>query len=405
MFFEKLTYLSKPILWTSFFLGLILSWSVLSGDSVGRVNLLYLIILYVIVPCFSLVYSVISYFYSPSQYSSLSTLLVFFTQNNNFLFTNYKQQYLRFQQSEFHKIIFFYFSQLAAMSFSVASLLVLFVLLFATDVHFIWRSTLLNSEQIFAFLELISKPWLFWSDAQPNLELITNSQDNRLSNEMVGQSSTLSNNWWQFVLATQIFYAFLMRFIFVVLIRLRFNGRQLKNKSIETITTNVSNSAISKKSILNESSPSVGQFNLTEMSRDDIKQDYAVNNWANISLDHIEKITSNLTGLNISIINSGPCATDSERLIAERWRQVQLIVVKSWEPPLAELSDFMLNSVGFILPLDIKNDVIVIATDFHLQEWYRFVENHAQWELLLIPKLLVESSGGAGNNKPNENDG
>ncbi len=387
--FKNLTKISKPIVWISFTLGLVLSWSVLSGDSFGRVNLLYLIILYVIFPCLSLIYSLLSYFYSSLQFGSLSTLIISFIQNNHFILKKYKQEYLKLPQSESPKLVLLYFSQLAAMSFSVASLLVLFILLITTDVHFIWRSTLLNSEHLLDILQFIALPWQFWQDAQPSLEMISNSQDNRLIPEVLNHSSALSNNWWQFVLATQIFYAFLMRFVVVILLQINFRFHQIKNTSTGINNDKKLEAALPKDHLfsLKNKDDNLSKEQLDELSMKDITLDYAVNNWANISLRLLNKITTRLSGKNVNTINAGPGGTESERLIAERWRETQLIVVKSWEPPLAELSDFMQNSMGYILPLDIKNEIIVEAKDFHLQEWFRFVEKHSQWQLLLLPEF------------------
>ncbi len=383
MVFEKLTQISKPILWSSFLLGVLLSWSVLSGDNLGRVNLLYLIILYVIFPCFTLIYSFISYFYSPLQLGSFSTLIISVIQNNHFIFTKYKKEYLKLPQSDSLKLTLFYFSQLAAMSFSVASLLVLFILLITTDVHFIWRSTLLNSEHILNVLELIAIPWQFWQGAQPNLELISISQDNRLLNEVINQSNSLSvnlssSNWWKFVLAAQLFYAFLTRFVVIMLLKTNFKMRWKKRNLAEN--KNLFDSKNNEKQ-----NKTMSQ--LYKLSAKDISQNYAINNWANIPFPLLEDIRMSLTGQSDSIFNAGPSATDSERLIAERWRETQLIIVKSWEPPLAELSDFMQNSMGYILPLDIRNETVVEARDFHLQEWFRFVDKNTQWQVLLIPEL------------------
>jgi hypothetical protein len=385
MVLGKLTQISKPILWFSFFFGLILSWSVLSGDSLGRVNLLYLIILYVIFPCSSLVYSFMSYFYSPFQLGSLSTLVISFIQKNNIIFTKYKQQYLMLPQTESPKLTLFYFSQLAAMSFSLASLLVLFILLVATDVHFIWRSTLLSSEQILNILQLIATPWQLWNEAQPNLDLISISQDNRLINEISNQSNVASNNWWKFILATQLFYAFLLRFVVVIIIRTNLKLKQIKNTT--TKLNNIFDLRNDKTNKTNKTNSESG----FDLCANDIKIDYALNNWANISLPLLNEIKLNLVGQCINVFNAGPSGTDSERIIAERWRETQLIIVKSWEPPLAELSDFMQNSIGYILPLDIKNDEIVKAVEFHLQEWTRFVGKHPQWDILLLPNLSKSS--------------
>ncbi len=376
---ENLRKIVKPILWVSFFIGLVLSWSVLSGDSFGRVNLLYLIILYVIFPCFSLIYSMMSYFYSPLQACSLPSLVSSFIQNNNFLFTKYKQSFLKLAQNNSPKLTLLYLSQVAAIGFSLASLLVLFSLLVTTDVHFIWRSTLLSAEQILVFLKIISLPWQFWNDAQPTLDLISISQDNRLFKGMPVQSTLVNSNWWQFVLATQLFYAFLMRFIVLVFLNLFFKFSKQKRTSLVYREINISD----KNNTIKEQPK--------EIFESDVKINFAINNWANFHTNILKHVESTLSGECINELNAGPEASDVERLIAERWRETQVIVVKSWEPPLAELSDYMENSIGYILPLDIKSDNFVSIQERHLEEWRRFLKPLPQWKIIRLSALDGEA--------------
>lgn len=67
-----------------------------------------------------------------------------------------------------------------------------------------------------------------------------------------------------------------------------------------------------------------------------------------------------------------------------------LILVKAWEPPLAELGDCMQTSAGFVFPVDLtlaatqsdkKEAVLRKPKKEHLEEWQRFIENHAEWQL------------------------
>ena len=156
---------SFPILIAGFLLGLFLSWSLLSGDQQGRVNLLQLVAIYVFLPIFSLLFSSVSLLIGKSwNFAKLISVIPLWSQQNNELL-----HLIRHPQA---KLYFFYQSQLAALSFSLASLLVLLMLLVSTDVNFIWRSTLLNAEQLYWLLDCLATPWSFWPSAQPELELL-----------------------------------------------------------------------------------------------------------------------------------------------------------------------------------------------------------------------------------------
>ena len=71
-------------------------------------------------------------------------------------------------------------------------------------------------------------------------------------------------------------------------------------------------------------------------------------------------------------------------MVSERWQETQLLIVKGWEPPLAELSDFMQNGRGYLLPLDWKEDDILPLSKSHLDEWRRFIKALPNWQLLQL---------------------
>jgi len=74
-------------------------------------------------------------------------------------------------------------------------------------------------------------------------------------------------------------------------------------------------------------------------------------------------------------------------LIAQQSEARQLVLVRSWEPPLAELSDYLQTGDGYIMPLDWKNSRRVSIEPFHLEEWRRFTAAQKKWELLVWPEI------------------
>jgi hypothetical protein len=66
------------------------------------------------------------------------------------------------------------------------------------------------------------------------------------------------------------------------------------------------------------------------------------------------------------------------------------VLVKSWEPPLAELADYLQTGDGYLMPLDWKlsgsESTRKAIEPFHLEEWRRFTALQENWELLQLPE-------------------
>ncbi|MCF6193896.1 MAG: DUF2868 domain-containing protein [Kangiellaceae bacterium] len=363
---------SKTIIFVGFLLGLFLSWSLMSGDQQGRVNILHLVAIYVFLPVLSLIISLFSLSFGRGL--NLATI----SSHVPFWGSSLTRSFLRQMQQPNSKILFLYQSQLAAIAFSVASILVFFILLITTDVNFVWRSTLLNVELVYSLLDRLAMPWSFWTSAQPSLSLLEATQDSRLM-----QDYSEANNfglWWQFILASQLFYAFLLRGLVSIVCKFLMLRAQ-SSSSIQSLGTN--NRKLSKNSLSIEVKDELA----TVIYK--IETDYTLNNWCGLSdnlVAVIEKIIQQ-SSPNISrqsVLQAGPLASHSQQMISERWQETQLILVKGWEPPLAELADFMQNGCGYLLPLDWSEQGLQNLNADHLKEWRRFVIPLGKWQLLQL---------------------
>ncbi len=360
--------LSVPILVIGFLLGLFLSWSLISGDQQGRVNILQLVAIYIFLPFFSLLFSSVSLLLGKNwNFARLVSVIPLWSQAQ-------QDNFLRLVQHPHSKWYFFYQSQLAALSFSLASLLVLLILLISTDVNFIWRSTLLDAKQLFPFLQWLATPWQFWSSAQPNLDLLQVTQDSRLP----GQNGHRGNfgDWWSFIFAAQLFYAFLLRFVSIVICKLYLKIVDKRPEAIHLTRSNQSNNDRQQEITLEgtELAPLVSN----------ISSGFTLNNWCGLNKNLLQKIQNKLQYSKTSELSAGPLASHSEQMVAERWQETQLLIVKGWEPPLAELADFMQNGKGYLLPLDWQGDEIQNLSEPHLNEWRRFINHLANWQLLQL---------------------
>ncbi len=355
--------LTKTIIFLAFLLGILVSWGVFSGDHLGRVNLIHLIILYVFLPIFSLIVSLASIIHG--QGINFARLVGYLP----LLPDNIKRQFLLEYQTPHSKLYFFYKSQLAALSFSSASLLIFILLLVSSDVNFVWRSTLMNADFIYPVLEWIAKPWFFWNDAQPEFSLLIATQESRLN----GQKAFGINfgDWWQFILAGQIFYAIILRSISAIVsgivLSYRLGGHSKKRKIGEELFGKAS----------------AQEHQLADVIKD-VDQDYSLVNWGGLPEALVDKLLGQLSFKKTSELKAGPLVNSTEQLIAERWQGCQLVIVKGWEPPLGELADYLENGTGFLLPLDYKDDKLLALSEFHLDEWRRFLYPFARWKLLQI---------------------
>ena len=114
---------TQIVILLGFSLGIIISWGVFSGDSLGRVNLIHLVFLYLFFPIFSIAVSTISLLLGKSlNFTKMVGYLPILSERikRNFLIQN---------QTRDEKLSFYYQSQLAALSFRFASLMVFILLL------------------------------------------------------------------------------------------------------------------------------------------------------------------------------------------------------------------------------------------------------------------------------------
>jgi hypothetical protein len=114
---------------------------------------------------------------------------------------------------------------------------------------------------------------------------------------------------------------------------------------------------------------------------------YTLLDWADVSpgcYEHIQQLLGDAAGIHpIAPLRDQPAmhSPDDRALV---------VVVKSWEPPLAELADclndFDSNSDKLILPLDWSDTGVRQPSLAHLDEWRRFAATLAGWQVLLLEK-------------------
>ncbi|MDM7861593.1 DUF2868 domain-containing protein [Alteromonas sp. ASW11-36] len=349
------TQISKPILFLSAALGFLLTLAVMNGDASGRVNLLYLLLIFVAVPLFGALLSIVGLL---SRDGINSAKLVKALP----IWTNSQRANMRMlERQQLSKPWYFVQSQAAALAYSIASLAAFIVLLLTTDINFVWRSTLLSADDLLPILRVVAAPWWFWESAQPTMTLLEQTRDSRLLNSMA--NAQVVGQWWLFVLATQITYAFLLRGILLTCGRMYLATQFAKWR--------VTHQQQSKLPPSNAAEPTVDLAEPTQV----LPTEYVLLNYANLPLE----ITKTLGLGNAKAID-----------LEQRYNTAVVVLVKAWEPPLGELHDFMRLNHGVLCPVYYRHEAALPIPAQYLDEWRRFTLQAPNWQLYLAPQGIVQ---------------
>ncbi|MCB1645005.1 MAG: DUF2868 domain-containing protein [Pseudomonadales bacterium] len=356
---------SVPIILSglTFLTGFLVTVSFLAGDDQGRVNLLYLLLLFVVIPLASL----------------LVSLLLLVTRSNQGLAgwllslpvwpRHWRSHIAELVMSPLHRPWLFYASQLSAFMLGLGGLLGFMFLLLLSDVSFVWRSTLLKAEDLAPVLSAIAWPWQFWPEAQPTVAMLQTTQDFRSGAQT--NDPRLLGEWWRFALAAQLTFNLLPRCLMLIIARMIY-GYRTRLAASESSQLTISSAGDNQVHDINQSAPIV----------DHIDKSFALINWAQAPDMCLAALHSNIgqpdyeTGRNQ--------VTDSADGIGFPPTLKPVVLVKSWEPPLAELEDYLrlLPGAGYILPMDWDESGINPVTPAHIEEWCRFTGKIPQWQVL-----------------------
>lgn len=345
----------------AFVFGLLLAAGLLSGDARGRVNLLYVLILFVFWPLAALLGSLLllTLRARPGVAAMLSSLALWPA--------SWREALDSLGRRGLSRNWLFIRTQAMSLGFSCGVLGGFFLMLLGTDVSFVWRSTLLEADQLLPVLHALALPWRFWPDAQPSTELLQLTRDSR----MLQSQSTFAvyGQWWRFLLMAQLCYALLPRAMLLTvghaLLRLRLERRRPRS-SLEFRGQEGA-----------WASPSA---DLAEVLTR-VDGAYALLCLPRLAQPLREAVLAML-GPAASEIDARPLAlleTDPE---LRQLRMPLVVIVAAQEPPMAELADLLGGLHGYLLPVDVTAESWTPVGDTHLEEWRRFAATLRGWRVL-----------------------
>ena len=212
-------------------------------------------------------------------------------------------------------------------------------------------------------MQLISFPWRWWPEAQPSLLLLEQTRDFRLSNSALAMPD--ASQWWRFILAVQVCYSLLPRSLLWLSARQR-------------VRSQYSASDLQQASIVAAAPAVQAAPELAEVVQV-VSQPWTLLVWGANQKDCIKAIQS-VCGQAEQVIE---LEATSKSLAIEH---SVVVLVKSWEPPLAELADVLqlLPQQGqrLILPVEWSKQALGEVRPVHFAEWRRFAATLPGWEVL-----------------------
>lgn len=352
-------------------IGFISVLALLSGDAQGRVNLLYLLLLFVIWPLITMLLLITAPLFR--QRNSLTRNLV----NLPLWPYSWREKLFTLQhQPAWHSQIF-YLAQKLALGFSLAcSFALLFSLLFS-DINFVWRSTLLSGADIYPLLKALSLPWWFADAAQPLQSLLEQTRDSRL----VQPDATVAYGaWWPFLLMAQLCYGVLPRIISLFWARHRLQKLTAKKTSPQAPET------------LKNLQPETPE--LTDPANLQLPLPaYNLLYWNQLPSALQSRLQQQL-GKAENCYSGGAAGSLADEQTAIQAELPLVVVIAAWEPPMGELADLLEESAGYLLPLDWHGETASDwqpVSEHYLDEWRRFCEPLPGWQLIQ-PALLLSSA-------------
>lgn len=365
---KSYTKLSWGLSLAVFIIGIFSTITVTAGDSSGRVNLMYLILLYVIWPLLSLLMLVVWSLVNkkPVVIDLISGFAIWPRQ--------WRESLFELKRERLFNPWLFCQSQKLMLAFNTGCIGSFITILLFNDLSFVWRSTLLDAGHIHPILSAIALPWFFIDAAQPIFELLVNTQHSRLIDNPA--SSVDYGSWWKFLIAAQLCYGIIPRILLLIWASYRFKRQLIQHDRNEQ----------DHVAPLINRQPPPGQ--LAAIVEGNVKLDsFSLVVWADLSANLLQQVKRQV-GQPEQRFDAGPHGNIEQELAAERDQRLKLVVVAAWEPPLGELMDFLQHGHGYLMPLDWSGETFRQVSPLHLDEWRRFCYKLDKWQLLQ-PKDLI----------------
>lgn len=283
-------------------------------------------------------------------------------------------------------------------AFNVSAAVTFLLILAATDRSFGWSSTFAISDQALArFVQTMSAPWHWlFAEAQVEYVVIEQSRFHALQTQFNAEQISQMRQWWPFLFASIVFYGLLPRAILWLVFQLLYR-RQLAHSFVNfpgaSLVLDRLKSPYIQTQVNAEFTPPINEP--THLQKTRPSGSMAILNWAGAARDK-NKIAQVLNCEVSAIQDAGIDLSKDQFLVQEIQHgdaKAVVIAVKSWEPPLAELRDFIEQLPPtkdchlLLISLDKK-----AVTQGELQDWQHFARQSGALLLQTESLQLNENS-------------
>ena len=274
--------------------------------------------------------------------------------------------------------------------FGLAGVVTLLLLVTVQDLAFGWSTTLSTSaEGYHRMLSVVAWPWQqLWPTAVPDLSLVEATRFFRAGAGGAQTNPEIWGNWWPFVVMVWLVYVIVPRLAGLALaqIQLPFRSRRAlaRHPGMVALTYRLETPTVDTGNDHQDAEDSPEQQ--TQMQCQPLPDSQVLICWAGADIPELPDSLSAGHMLNVSVGGQQSLAEDQQtiercaELLAKLPRPAVTLVVRAWEPPIAELQDFIELALDrwpeqtrlAILPL--AYEPMKMVDPKQLGQWLRFTE-------------------------------
>lgn len=252
-------------------------------------------------------------------------------------------------------------AQSIAVAFNLGAVGATLLTIVLQDVAFVWSTTLqMDAATFHRITSVMSTPWgWFWPDAVPSLALVEQSRFFRLQQGGFQADAAMLGQWWPFVIASMVVWGLVPRVLMLLLAR---RGRHraiadtfLHMPGVTQLEDRLNAALVETRAVepqARTAQPDAAIRSASAADSDDnaMTGGCVVINWSSVPIEdaHVPAVVARCLGARTAAIHpagGGREPADDDALIAtlaaDPAKPRVVMLVKSWEPPLGELLDFL----------------------------------------------------------------
>ena len=293
------------------------------------------------------------------------------------------RRYLREAQSVLRLVFLRYGQELGAI-FTLGAVSAFFVVLALSDFTFVWGSTFQLSDSLVEEMTAwMAAPWSAWlPQATVSGDLIFASRFHPALTSLSPVNIEDMRGWWPFLILSMVTYGLLPRLLLWLLSKF-FYGRQMRAAFVRLPGSERVLARMKAPLVKTQGEGAGAYLPEAESGRAVIDRRLLLLNWANVLAPvDIASFAEFAAVPEGNIVNAGlgSLSDEMEQLGSRLAKPVEhiLVAVKSWEPPMADLADFLGNFARvprctlFLVPLPHKS-----VSTTRLGDWQLFARGLA----------------------------